>query len=200
MNGLWSMFLVFFKTSITTFGGGFAMIPLMTQELLAHGWFTPAEVKDLIALSVMTPGAFGSSAAAFAGMKVFGPMGAVVCAAGAVLPSAVLTAVVARFFYGFQKHPLVQGALSGIKPVVVGLIAGTAFKMLLENLFFGKYVAIIGLDTLWSFFCTLDWRAVVIFVAAMVSLIKFKLDPVIMILGCGVLGLVFYILLPMVTG
>jgi chromate transporter len=198
MNGLWDMFLVFFKTSITTFGGGFAMIPLMTQELLAHGWFNSQQVKDLIALSVMTPGAFGSSAAAFAGMKAFGPVGAVVSAAGAVLPSAVLTAVVARFFYGFQKHRIVQGVLSGIKPVVVGLIAGTAFKMLLENLFTGKYASVIDLNALWGFLGTLDWKAVVIFAAAMVSLIKFKLDPVIMILGSGLLGLLFYLVLPLI--
>lgn len=203
MNGLWEMFWVFFKTSISTFGGGFAMIPMMTQELTLHGsagWFTAAQVKDIIALSVMTPGAFGSSAASFSGMMAFGPVGAVVCAAGAVLPSAILSTVIARWFYGFQKEWLVQGALSGIKPVVVGLIAATAFKMAMENLFAISYKSVIDINALWSFLVSIDWKAVVIFAAALFSLIKLKLDPVLVILGCGVLGLGFYLLLPMVIG
>lgn len=201
MNSLWAMFWVFFKTSITTFGGGFAMIPLMTQELTLHGaqgWFTAAQVKDIIALSVMTPGAFGSSAASFSGMMAYGPAGAVVCAAGVVLPSAILSTVIAKYFYGFQKHSLVQGALSGIKPVVIGLIAATAFKMAMQNLFALDYSKIVEWSALWAFLKSVDWRAVVIFAAAMLCLVKFKMDPVLVILGCGVLGLIFYVLVPMI--
>jgi chromate transporter len=199
MNGLWEMFLTFVKTSISTFGGGFAMIPLMSSELTGHGWFTAAQVKDLIAISVMTPGAFGSSAAAFAGMKVFGPIGAAVCACGVVLPSAVLSTLIARWFYGFQNHKLIQGALSGIKPVVVGLIAATALKMAFENLFMIDYKTMINLAAVWTFLKSVDWRAVVIFIAALFSLVKLKVDPVLVILGCGGLGLVFYVLLPMLV-
>jgi chromate transporter len=198
MNSLWAMFWVFFKTSISTFGGGFAMIPLMSAELIR--WFTPAQIKDIIALSVMTPGAFGSSAASFSGMMAYGPVGAVVCACGVVLPSAILSTVIARWFYGFQKHKLVQGALSGIKPVVVGLIAATAFKMAMENLFAVDYKTIIDFNALWLFVRSVDWRAVVIFAIALFCLIKFKADPVLVILGCGVLGLIFYILLPLIAG
>lgn len=197
MNGMWEMFWLFFITSLTTFGGGFAMIPLMSTGLAA--WFTPAQIKDIIALSVMTPGAFGSSAAAFSGMMAYGPLGAAVCACGVVLPSAALSTVIARFFYGFQKKRLVQGALSGIKPVVVGLIAATAAKMLLENLFGADYKAIADLNAAWAFLRSVDWRAVVIFLGALFCLVKFKLDPVLVILGSGVLGLIFYILLPLIV-
>lgn len=200
MNGLWAMFWVFFKTSISTFGGGFAMIPMMTQELTVHGsqgWFTAAQVKDIIALSVMTPGAFGSSAASFSGMMAYGPMGAAVCAAGVVLPSAIISTVIARWFYGFQKSPLVRGALSGIKPVVIGLIAATAFKMAMQNLFLVDYAKIADLNALWAFLRSVDWKAVVIFASAMLCLIRFKVDPVLVIVGCGVLGLIFYVLLPL---
>jgi chromate transporter len=203
VNSLWAMFLVFFKTSISTFGGGFAMIPMMTQELTLHGsqgWFTAAQLKDIIAISVMTPGAFGSSAAAFSGMMAYGPVGAAVCAAGVVLPSAILSTAIARWFYGFQKNRLVQGALSGIKPVVIGLIAATAFKMAMQNLFTLDYTKIIDLNALWAFLRSLDWRALLIFAVALLFLVKFKVDPVLVILGCGVLGLIFYILLPMLIG
>lgn len=192
------MFWLFFLTSLTTFGGGFAMIPLMSKGL--EGWFTAAQIKDIIALSVMTPGAFGSSAASFAGMMAYGPAGAAVCAAGVVLPSAILATVIARGFYGFQNHRLVQGALAGIKPVVVGLIAATAVKMALENLFTVSYKTIVDWGALWAFLKSADWRAAVIFAAALVCLVKFKLDPVLVIVGSGVLGLVFYILLPMLVG
>lgn len=197
MNGLWAMFWLFFTTSITTFGGGFAMIPLMSAGLA--NWFTPAQIKDIIALSVMTPGAFGSSAAAFSGMMAFGPVGAAVCACGVVLPSAVLSTAVARYFYGFQKKFLVQGALAGVKPVVVGLIAATAAKMALENLFLVDYKAVIDMNAVWAFLRTIDWRAVVIFAGALFCLVKFKADPVLVILGSGVLGLIFYMLLPMIV-
>ena len=160
MSGLWAMFWLFFMTSITTFGGGFAMIPLMSAGLAA--WFSPEQIKDIIALSVMTPGAFGSSAASFSGMMAYGPVGAAVCACGVVLPSAILSTVIARYFYGFQKKFLVQGALAGVKPVVVGLIAATAAQMALQNLFGLNYKTIADLKAAWAFLCSIDWRAVVI--------------------------------------
>jgi chromate transporter len=199
MTGLWMMFWVFCKASITTFGGGFAMIPLISQELVLHaggGWFSPEQVKDIIALSVMTPGAFGSSAAAFSGMMAFGPFGAALCAGGVVLPSAALSVLIARWFYAFKNSALVRGALSGVKPVVVGLIAAAAIKMALENLFMLNYKTVVDLNAVWAFLRSLDWRAVLIFAGALFCLVKLKADPVLVILGSGALGLILYLLIP----
>jgi chromate transporter len=189
------MFWFFVKLSITTFGGGVAMIPMLNNELVR--WISSSKIiQDTISLSLLTPGAFGSSVAAFAGMITFGPAGAAVCACGVVLPSAALSTVIGRYFYGFQKKPLVQGALAGIKPAVVGLIAATAAQTALQHLFIGNYKTLADLQAAWNFLQSVDWRAVVIFATALLCLVKFKVDPVFIILGCGALGLIFYILLP----
>lgn len=117
------LFLTFLKIGLFTFGGGYAMLPLIQQEVLKNGWLSGEELIDFIAISESTPGPFAVNVSTFVGMQTAGIFGAVCATFGVVFPSFVIILLVAKIFDRFQKNQLVQGAFIGLKGAVVGLIA-----------------------------------------------------------------------------
>ncbi|MCG8500435.1 MAG: chromate transporter, partial [Firmicutes bacterium] len=164
------MLWAFFKIGLFTIGGGYAMIPLITRDLVGNGWMTVAEVTDVIAIAKMTPGPFAVNTATFAGMKIYGVGGAIACTFGVILPSLIITMVVARFFFDFQKHKLVQGALKGIRPVVVALIAYAVWNVASLTLFHSGMPNPTSMDTLWQLLSRIDWRAIVVLAVSLLLL------------------------------
>ena len=110
------------------------MIPLMQQDLVGAGYMTLSEVTDMVAISQMTPGPVAVNAATFAGMRTFGVPGAVVATLGVVLPCALISMLVARFFFKAMDSQLVQGALYGMRPVVVSLITAATIAIAATSL------------------------------------------------------------------
>ena len=191
---LLDMVFSFFKIGLFTIGGGYAMIPLIREELVNKGWMTATEIADVIAIAKMTPGPFAVNTATFAGMKIYGVGGALACTAGVILPSLIITLLVARFFFTYNKHKLVQGALSGIRPVVVALIAYAVWNVASTTIFQEEAVRQGFLEAIKS----VDIRSVVILLTALILLFKAKAHPILVIGVCGALSIVGYMVLPLV--
>lgn len=124
------IFWTFFKIGAFSFGGGYAMIPLITQELVYHhGWVTLEQLVDMIAVSQMTPGPFAVNIATFAGYNVAGVVGSAVATVGVITPAAIMLAIGVTYFLKHHDHPLLQAILKGIRPVIIALIAYAGFTV-----------------------------------------------------------------------
>lgn len=130
MKKLWKMFWIFFRIGAFTFGGGFAMIPLIEKEIVdKQGWVDEEEIIDVFALAQSVPGAIGINASTFVGYKVAGFSGAIIATLGMVIPSFITITLIASVFTKFQDALIVQAALKGIRATVVALIGIAAVKM-----------------------------------------------------------------------
>ena len=194
MSLLIEMMFTFMKIGAFSFGGGYAMIPLFQKELVGHGWTLISEVADVVAISEMTPGPFAVNAATFAGTKMMGLPGALFATFGVVLPSVVITLIVARYFFGFQNKQSVQSVLWGIRPAVTGMIMAAAMTIASAS-FFGiqhgaNFGAIVGALS------KVDWVSLAIAAVAFVAMYRFKASPVLMVFACAGVGVLLYALFP----
>ncbi len=173
-----ALFWLCFRVGLFTFGGGAAMVPLISQNLVSGGFLTSAEALDMVSISQLTPGPFAVNAATFAGMKLFGLPGALMATLGMALPSVIIAFLVARFFFSKRNHPAVRTLLSGVRPVVLALIAG--FVVLFSMQTFAQPV--LG-DSLW-----LAALALTVFFL----MLRTKVNPIWLLLGSGAIGAVFF--------
>ena len=118
-----SLFLMFFKIGLFTFGGGYAMLPLIQQEVANRGLMTVAELTNFVAVSESTPGPFAVNIATYVGMHSCGLLGSVCATLGVVMPSFIVILIVAHFYEKFKKSRAVMGVMTGLRPAVVGLLA-----------------------------------------------------------------------------
>ena len=125
------MFITFFKIGAFTFGGGYAMIPLIEREVIDNkGWIkNEEEIIDVFAVAESIPGAIAINSSTFVGYKIAGRKGAIVAACGVILPSFITITVIAAFFTRFQDNPIVKAAFMGIRSTVVALILMAAIKV-----------------------------------------------------------------------
>lgn len=124
----------FFKIGLFTFGGVYAMLPLIQEEVLAHGWMTSEQLIDFVAVSESTPGPFAINIATYVGTEMGGGfwgglLGAFCATLGVVLPSFIIILIVATCFEKFKKNRIVSGCMTGLKPAVIGLIAAAVISM-----------------------------------------------------------------------
>lgn len=176
------LFLTFLKIGLFTFGGGYAMLPMIQEEVAAHGWLNQSELIDFIAVSESTPGPFAVNIATFVGARTGGIFGGLCATLGVILPSFVIILIVARCYQKFKSSKLVVGAMKGLKPAVVGLIAA-ALLSLVQTVFFpsGWSTAVFGTA---QFYVTLG-----IFTVAIVLAFK-KIHPILIILLSAVVGVI----------
>ena len=120
---LLSLFLIFFKIGAFTFGGGYAMLPMIEQEVEAHGWMREEELVNFIAVSEATPGPFAINISTYVGTEVGGLSGAIAATLGVSMPAFLLMLVIAGIYTRFQEYWMVKGMMKGLRPAVVGLIA-----------------------------------------------------------------------------
>ena len=130
------LFLTFLMIGAITFGGGYAMLPIIQKEVAAKGWIDAASLVDFVAVSESTPGPFAINMATYVGSEVggaYGPLGGffgAVCATlGVVVPSFVVILIVAKCYDAFRQSKVVKGCMSGLKPAVVGLIGGAVISV-----------------------------------------------------------------------
>ena len=130
MQRLHTIFLSFFKIGLFTFGGGYAMLPLIERELIAkRKWIEQKEFLDLLTLAQSVPGPIAVNTSVFVGYKVHGFGGAVAALLGAVLPSFVIILAIALFFADIRQNPVVDAAFKGMRPAVVALIIGPVISL-----------------------------------------------------------------------
>lgn len=129
MNLYLDLFLTFFKIGAFTFGGGYAMLPLVEQEVMAHGWMTMNELINFIAVSESTPGSFAVNVSTYIGTVTGGLAGAIAATLGVVAPSFLIILIVAKSYEAFRSSLAVKGIMSGLRPTVVGLIAAALLSV-----------------------------------------------------------------------
>ena len=125
-----SYFTTFFRIGMFTFGGGYAMIPMIESEVVdKHKWVSREEFLDLIAIAQSCPGVFAINISTFIGYKLRKRRGAITCAMGTALPSFLIILAIAIFFHQFEDNPVVAAIFRGIRPAVVALIAVPTFNL-----------------------------------------------------------------------
>lgn len=132
---LLDLFLTFLLIGAVSFGGGYGMISLVREQVLAHGWLTESEFLDMIAVSESTPGPLAVNMATFIGSSQAGFPGALVATLGVVLPAFLIILLIATVLKNLLRYRGVEAFLSGVRPTVVGLILGTAVVLGLATLF-----------------------------------------------------------------
>lgn len=134
-----TLFWTFFKIGLFTFGGGYAMIPLIQQEVTSHNWLSEDALLNFIGISEASPGPFAINIATFVGSSQYGFWGAVCATLGVVLPSFIIILLIASIFTKFEQNKYVKGALRGISPVVCALIIGTGLTLFVQNVWSNTY-------------------------------------------------------------
>lgn len=182
------LFLTFFKIGAFTFGGGYAMLPLIQKEVVSLGWMENETVLNFIAVSESTPGPFAINMATYVGQAMGGAyglwgnlFGAFCATLGVVLPSFIVILLVAKFFEKFKESRIVKGCMTGLKPAVIGLI-GSAIVSNGITVFFPVGISL-------SVFASVEFlSAAVIFVLALILALK-KVHPILIIVISAVLGI-----------
>ena len=176
-------FYTFFKIGLFGFGGGYAMLSMIQGEVVTrYGWLTSQEFTDIVAISQMTPGPIGINSATYVGFTATGSVwGSIIATLAVVLPSFILMLAISKFFLKYQKHPVVEAVFSGLRPAVVGLLASAALVLMnAENFSSPK-------EDMYSFIISC-----LIFLVAFVGTRKYKINPILMIVACGIAGLILY--------
>ena len=181
------LFLTFFKIGLFTIGGGYAMLPLIQADVQAKGWMTAEELVNFIAVSESTPGPFAVNVSTYVGAELAGLPGAFCATLGVVLPSFLIILLVARFYAAFRSSAIVSGAMGGLRPAVVAMIASAGVSILVTALWNGAAASLNPAD--------LDWIAALLFVAALFVLRRWKLNPIWVMVGTGVVGLGLYLII-----
>jgi len=183
------LFFTFLQIGAVSFGGGYAMILLIREKVLLHGWLTEEELLNMIAVSESTPGPIAVNMATFIGSTQGGMLGSFLATLGVVLPSFIIILIIAALIQNFLKYKGVQAFLEGIRPCVIGLILATALTMLMNTLFAFKSIDSTVIP---------DVKGLIIFAIIAAAAVIFKkvrkkpLSPILLILMSAGIGMVVY--------
>lgn len=184
MAQLGRLFAVFFQIGLLSIGGGYAVIPMIQEQVVIRWGWVPMQVfTDIITISQMTPGPLAVNASTFVGLRIAGPLGAVTATAGCVISGVCLSVGLYRFFLRRRQSRWALQALEGLKAVSVGLIASAALTLVL--------LCFTGASALPQA-RGVDAAAVVLFAASWAALRRFKVNPMLVMAAAGVLGGLLY--------
>lgn len=170
MNMLINLFLAFSQIGLFGFGGGLAMLPIIFQTAKGFGMDDPQEFGNLVAISQVTPGPLAINAATYVGYYTDAFGGAFAATLGVALPSFVMVVAVSYFVEKFKQSKIVQGTLSGVRPVTVGLVASAGYFMLS------------------GIFAELSMVSIGILVGTIVLAGKWRVNPFLLIVVAGIIG------------
>ena len=183
------LFLTFLKIGAVSFGGGYAMIPLVQESVVNNAWLTVDEILNFIAIAESTPGPIAINMATFVGMSQGGLLGAILATIGVTLPSFVIIILVCVVIGNLLSNSHIKAILNGIKPVITALIIGTAI-----NLFLSVIFAVENFSSIFDF----NYFGLIIFAfLALVYFLYYKwkkkpISPIILICISGVIGIILY--------
>lgn len=174
------LFLSYLKIGFFGFGGGYAMLSLIQNEIVVqNAWITNSEFADIVAISQMTPGPIAINSATYVGYSVAGVWGSVVATVAVCLPALTLMILITRFFLHLHKNRLVKGVIAGMKPVVIGMIGAATLLLMFPRSDEGA-----------SFIDAWSW---VLFGVALVASFK-KVNPILLITLSAIAGIAIYYL------
>ena len=191
------LFWTFFLIGMFTFGGGYAMLSLIQAEVVVkHAWMTESMFTDIVAISQMTPGPVGINCATYVGYDVvtatgaghlMGIVGSLTATLAITLPSFFIVLLLVRFYTKVKGSPMFEGVMSVIRPAVVGLIGAAALILIFKVDWSGNVPSMHIIEENFP-----DWKSWLLFAAAFLASFKFKVNPILLIILSGVLGLLLY--------
>ncbi len=182
MNLYLDLFLTFAKVGVMTFGGGYAMLPILQREVVEDKqWCSEEELADYFAIGQCTPGIIAVNTATFVGTKQKGNLGGVIATLGVVFPSVVIITIIAAFLRNFAHIPAIQHAFNGVRAAVVALIASSVLKLGKTTVKDGPSVCVFLLVLALSVFSP---QLEVLFPA-----VSFLFSPVAYVILAGIIGL-----------
>lgn len=169
-----NLFLSYLKIGFFGFGGGYAMISLIYNEVVVqNGWLTAAELADVAAISQMTPGPIAINCATYVGYSVTGTVwGSLLATIAVCLPSLTLMMLATKFYFRLRDNRQFKGAMSGMKPMMIGLILSSALMLFGEATF-------------------IDWKSWIIFALCFIASVR-KVNPILLIALSAVAGIALY--------
>lgn len=179
------LFYEFFKTGLFSVGGGLATLPFLYEMSGNTGWFSTADIADMIAVSESTPGPIGINMSTYAGFTTAGVLGGVIASIGLAAPSVIIILMIAKFLEKFRNNRFVEGAFYGLRPASIAMITAAGLNV--------ARVALVNMDALAAgnygeFFL---WKAILLGAAIFIGQKKLKWSPVIFIAIAAVVGIVF---------
>lgn len=185
------IFWTFFKIGLFGFGGGYAMISMIQAEVVSnHGWMTNGEFTDIVAISQSTPGPIGINSATYVGYtsvvnagysSLWGALGSLIATFAVVLPSLILMLAISRFFMKYKNNPAVEHTFMGLRPAVVGLLAAAALLLMNAENFSAPG------ENPWQFVISVG-----LFLFAFIGQMVYKMNPVLLLVLCGISGLLLF--------
>ena len=175
------LFFTFFKIGLFSFGGGYAILPLIQVDVVdMHKWISKVQFTDIVAISQVTPGPISLNAATYVGYLLGNKAGfwngfltGTVATLGLILPSVIIMTIFSKFYLKFQDNKYMDNAFAGLKIVVVGLILAAAIMLIDKNNF-------------------IDWKSVVIFFVSMTLVLKWKISPILLTVIAAIAGIIIY--------
>ena len=172
------LFLSYLQIGAFSFGGGYAAMSLIQAQVVEkYHWLTMGQFTDLVTIAEMTPGPIAINSATFVGTQVGGIFGAFCATIGCILPSCIIVTLLAKVYVKYRNVTVMQNILSTLRPVVVSMIAIAGISILL-SVFFPNAA-------------DFSIRGTIIFLVALVLLRKTKLQPVSVMVGCGIFELIW---------
>lgn len=179
------LFWSFLQIGLFSIGGGYAAMPLIQNQVVdLHPWLTMTQFADVMTIAEMTPGPIAINSATFVGMQIAGLPGAIVATLGCVFPSFVIVMSLAYIYYRFRGLNMVQGVLAGLRPAVIAMIASAGISLLI--------MAVYGQRALPENLMSFDVIAITIFLIGILVLRKWKPNPLMVMAGSGVAGVILY--------
>ena len=172
LKKLFSLFLTFAKIGGITFGGGLTMLPLLTREIVQKKkWATEEELLDYYAVGQCTPGIIAVNTATFIGYYQAGVLGGIFATLGMVTPSIIIITIVASVLQSFMEYPMVASALTGINAIVCALLSHTVITLGRKSL--------------------VNVISVVLFIVGLIACFVFDITPILLVVFCGIVGVVY---------
>ena len=177
---LWLLFRTFIIIGLISFGGGYAMVPILHTEVTKFGWMSSQQFTEIIAIAGMAPGPVAANSAVLIGYSTAGITGAIVAVLGILLPALVLVLIVAAFFRKLNHHPAVHMVFYGLRPIVASLISFAAISFAMSN-------HLVTLSVSWH-----TISLVLVFCLSLFALLKLRWNPIWVIILSGLVGIALY--------
>lgn len=178
------LLFTFLQIGLFSIGGGYAIIPLIQEQVVEkYGWVSQQTFTDIITISQMTPGPLAVNTSTFVGIQIAGIWGAIVATLGCVVSGIMISLALFSFFQKGKQSIYVFEVLNGLKSASLGLIISAAATILL--------LTFLGTTSL-KINSNIDWIAIVVFSVSLYALRKYKLNPILLMICTGLLGLIIY--------
>ena len=169
-----NLFLVFFKVGLFSFGGGYAILPLMQHEVVdVNKWISFREFMDIVAVSQITPGTISINLATHVGYRIGGTLGSTIATTSVVLPSIIIISLIVIFLKRFSKLLVVQRVFKSLRITVVGLILAAGIALFVKENF-------------------IDYKSYIIFTSVLIGGLLFKIGSITLVILSGLAGAILY--------